>query len=468
MRSTPSFQAGALTVLMTLLAANAMAEEKAIESLRQTGKAFSSVAKKVSPSVVFIRIERRRQSPFHGSPFDEEFLRRFFGVPGDIPQDRTEAGQGSGFIFSRDGYILTNNHVVGDADRMTVRLIDGREFEATLVGSDPPSDVAVIRIETDDDLPILELGDSDALEVGEWVLAIGNPFGLSHTLTVGVVSATGRSSIGVADYENFIQTDAAINPGNSGGPLVNLDGQVIGINTAIFSQTGGSMGIGFAIPINMARAIQRQLLEHGEVTRGLLGVVIQDLTPELADSFGVEGRKGALVAEVMPDSPAKRAGIQRGDIVLEMDGKAVANVAQLRNRIALTAPGTKARFRILRDGRERVVSVVIGKLDAQTVASSADPANIGEIGLTVSEIDEERAQSLGYEGTSALVITSVEANGPAARAGLRRGMFIRQVNRRNVSTTAEFLEAIRAGDPDLALLLVQDAQGTRFVPIRLH
>ncbi len=467
MRSTPSLQVVALTVLMTLSPVNAAAEEKAIESLRQTGKAFSSVAKKVSPSVVFIRMERRRQSPFHGSPFDEEFLRRFFGVPGDIPQERTEVGQGSGFIFSKDGYILTNNHVAGDADRMTVRLIDGREFEATLVGSDPPSDVAVIRIETDDDLPILELGDSDALEVGEWVLAIGNPFGLSHTLTVGVVSATGRSSIGVADYENYIQTDAAINPGNSGGPLVNLDGQVIGINTAIFSPTGGSMGIGFAIPINMARAIEEQLLEHGEVTRGLLGVVIQDLTPELAESFGVEGRKGALVAEVMPDSPAKRAGIQRGDIVLEMDGKAVANVAQLRNRIALTAPGTKARFRILRDGRERVVNVKIGKLDAQSVASSTGPASIGEIGLTVSAMTEERAQSLGYEGTSGVVITSVEADGPAARAGLRRGMLIRQVNQRNVSTTEEFREAIRAGDPDLVLLLVQDTQGTRFVPVRL-
>ncbi|MCZ6869267.1 MAG: DegQ family serine endoprotease [Gammaproteobacteria bacterium] len=452
---------------MTLSPVNAAAEEKAIESLRQTGKAFSSVAKKVSPSVVFIRMERRRQSPFHGSPFDEEFLRRFFGAPRDIPQERTEVGQGSGFIFSKDGYILTNNHVAGDADRMTVRLIDGREFEATLVGSDPPSDVAVIHIETDDDLPILELGDSDALEVGEWVLAIGNPFGLSHTLTVGVVSATGRSSIGVADYENFIQTDAAINPGNSGGPLVNLDGEVVGINTAIFSQTGGSMGIGFAIPINMARAIAEQLLEHGEVTRGLLGVAIQDLTPELAESFGVEGRKGALVAEVMPDSPAKRAGIQRGDIVLEMNGKAVANVAQLRNRIALTAPGTKARFRILRDGRERVVNVKIGKLDAQSVASSTGPASIGEIGITVSAMTEERAQSLGYEGTSGVVITSVEADGPAARAGLRRGMLIRQVNQRNVSTTEEFREAIRAGDPDLVLLLVQDTQGTRFVPVRL-
>ncbi|MEE9255187.1 MAG: Do family serine endopeptidase, partial [Pseudomonadales bacterium] len=347
------------------------------------------------------------------------------------------------------------------------RLVDGREFEATLVGSDPATDVAVIRIEADDDLPILELGDSDALEVGEWVLAIGNPFGLSHTLTVGVVSATGRSSIGLADYENFIQTDAAINPGNSGGPLVNLDAEVVGINTAIFSRTGGSMGIGFAIPVNMARAIQKQLVEHGEVTRGFLGVVIQNLTPELADSFGVEARKGALVAEVMPNSPAKRAGIQQGDIILEMDGEAVKNVAELRNRIALTSPGTKARFRILRDDREHTVSVELAKLGPQPLAS-AGPASIGELGLTVTDITEEQARTLGYEGTSGVVIASVEADGPAARAGLRRGMLIRQLNRRKISSTNEFREALRAGDPDLVLLLVQDTQGTRFVTIRLR
>ena len=457
-----------LAVLVALSATHAPAQEEAIESLRQTGKAFSSVARRVSPAVVFVRVERRRESPFHDSPFDEELLRRFFGMPRDIPQERTEVGQGSGFIFSKDGYILTNNHVVGDADRMTVRLVDGREFAATLVGTDPPTDVAVIRIETEDELPILELGDSSALEVGEWVLAIGNPFGLSHTLTVGVVSATGRSSIGLADYENFIQTDAAINPGNSGGPLVNLDAEVVGINTAIFSQTGGSMGIGFAIPINMARAIQKQLVERGEVTRGFLGVVIQNLTPALADSFGVEGHKGALVAELTPNSPAVRAGIRQGDIILGMDGEAVKNVAELRNRIALTAPGSKARFRILRDGRERTVSVEIGKLDAQQRLAAGDPSNFPELGLTVSDMTEEQARSLGYEGEAGVVITSVQPQGPAARAGLRPGMLIRQVNRRGVADAEELREALRAGDPNQALLLVQDAQGTRFATIALR
>jgi serine protease Do len=465
---TSRFAAICVAIALAVSSGLTYAEEQAIESLRETGKAFSSVAKKVSPAVVFIRMERRRQSPFPGgSPFDDEFFRRFFGMP-EMPQERMEVGQGSGFIFTKDGYILTNNHVVGDADRLTVRLLDGREFDGKVVGTDPPSDVAVIRIETKDELPVLALGDSDALEVGEWVLAIGNPFGLSHTLTVGVVSATGRSSLGVTDYENFIQTDAAINPGNSGGPLVNLDGEVVGINTAIFSQTGGSMGIGFAIPINMASAIEKQLVEEGEVTRGFLGVVIQNLTPELADSFDVDVRKGALVAEVTPDSPASKAGIQQGDIILEMDGEEVENVPDLRNRIALTAPGTKTRFRILRDGRERNVSVEIGKLDPEMLASAGGRSSIGELGISVSDMSEEQARSLGYEGESGVLITAVESDGPAARAGLRRGMLIRQANRRTVSSTDEFRQALRAGDPNLVLLLVQDNQGTRYVTIRLR
>ena len=236
---------------------------------------------------------------------------------------------------------MTNNHVVGDADRVTVQLLDGREYAAEIVGTDPPTDVALIKIDADEKLPFLKLGDSDRLEVGDWVLAFGNPFGLSHTLTAGIVSAKGRSGIGLNDYENFIQTDAAINPGNSGGPLVNLDGEVVGMNTAISAAAGGYMGIGFAIPINMARDIRQQLVSHGTVTRGRLGVVIQDLTKELADAFGIEQRTGILIAQVQDDSPAQQAGLQQGDVILKMDGEPVDKVATFRNKIALTRPGTK-------------------------------------------------------------------------------------------------------------------------------
>ena len=315
----------------SLFVVNASAQDAGIENLRETGKAFRSVAKKVSPAVVFIKVEKEIEqpgmgnNPFEGSPFGDEFFRRFFGqMPQQRsphqqqPQKRHSMGQGSGFIISADGYIMTNNHVVGDADKVSVQLLDGREYDAKIIGTDPPSDVALIKIDADEKLPFLKLGNSDKLEVGDWVLAFGNPFGLSHTLTAGIVSAKGRSGIGLNDFENFIQTDAAINPGNSGGPLVNLDGEVIGMNSAIYTRSGGYMGIGFAIPINMAKDIYQQLVEHGSVTRGRLGVLIQDLNKELAESFDIDQREGILIAQVMEDSPAEKAGLKQGDIILQL------------------------------------------------------------------------------------------------------------------------------------------------------
>jgi serine protease Do len=318
---------GIIALLLTLLVGGISplpAQDSGLESLRETGKAFRSVARDVSPAVVYIQVEQQVQvrsrdqwtNPFEGSPFGEEFFRRFFGEPprGEAPdrQQRRTTGQGSGFLISADGYIMTNNHVVGDADKITVQFQDGREFEAELVGADPPTDVALIRIDAKEELPYIKLGDSDHLEVGDWVLAFGNPFGLSHTMTAGIVSAKGRSGIGLTDYENFIQTDAAINPGNSGGPLVNLDGEAIGMNTAIFSRSGGYMGIGFAIPINMAKNIYLQLAEHGKVTRGRIGVYIQDLTRELAESFEIDQRQGILVSQVMAGSAAEKGGLEQG------------------------------------------------------------------------------------------------------------------------------------------------------------
>ena len=334
--------AACLTLVM--VAYPAQGQGSAAESLRMMGKTFASVAKRVSPAVVFVKVEKVVESqpnvqffaPFGGdNPFGDDFLQRFFGTPSpqeqprqfrQIPrQHQRIVGQGSGFIISPDGYIMTNNHVVGDADKVTVKLEDGREFIAKTVGTDPHTDVALIKIDAKN-LPVLALGNSDALEVGEWVLAIGNPFGLSHTLTAGIVSAKGRSSLGLADYENFIQTDAAINPGNSGGPLVDLNDKAVGMNTAIFSQSGGYMGIGFAIPINMAKAIKDQLIKTGSVTRGYLGIVIQDLTPELAKSFGLDDHNGILVAEVTENSPAEKAGLRQGDVIVEFNGKAVEEV----------------------------------------------------------------------------------------------------------------------------------------------
>jgi len=282
-----------------------------------------------------------------------------------MPRKFQQRGQGSGFIISKDGYILINNHVVGDADLIKVKLSDGREFKAKVIGTDPQSDVAVIKIDATN-LPVLRLGDSDKLEVGEWVIAIGNPFGLSQTVTVGVVSAKGRSRIGINDYEDFIQTDAAINPGNSGGPLVNIHGEAVGMNTAIFSRSGGYMGIGFAIPINMAKAIKDQLLKKGKVTRGWLGVVIQDIDEELAKSFGLEKTEGVLIAEVSEGSPAEKAGLKQGDIILRLNGKKVDDLGELRNKIALTAPGTKVKLEVLRENKRRTIQVTIGEQPAGT------------------------------------------------------------------------------------------------------
>ena len=381
--------------LLMIMAWPVQAQDGGLESLRQTGKAFASVARAVSPSVVYIQVESvggdvssQLPAPFGKEwPFGDDLFKRFFGdrLPGvprqQAPRGKSRAiGQGSGFVFAaKDGllsdstYILTNNHVVEDADKIRVKFQDGRQFEATIKGNDPKSDLAVIEIKTGG-LPALKLGDSSNLEVGEWVVAIGNPFGLNHTLTVGVVSAKGRTSIGINDYEDFIQTDAAINPGNSGGPLVNLDGEVVGINTAIFSRSGGYMGVGFAIPINLAKEIANQLLEEGAVTRGYLGIVIQQLTPDLAESFGMKQNEGILIAQVSDDSPAEEAGLHQGDIIVAYQGKPVKDVGNFRNRVALTRPGSRHPITIIRDGEQKKLTVTIGKLSKDKVVAEGTAA----------------------------------------------------------------------------------------------
>ncbi|MEQ8858112.1 MAG: DegQ family serine endoprotease [Pseudomonadales bacterium] len=449
------------------------AEASAIESLRETGKAFASVARAVSPSVVFISVEGGRQ-PQQFAP--DDFLRRFFGdqFPGaprqQPPQgDNRVLGQGSGFVFEADSgllsdrsYIMTNNHVVENAERIRVRFQDGREFDATVKGTDPQSDVAVIEIPTAEVRP-LPLANSAELEVGEWVVAIGSPFGLRSTLTVGVVSATGRTSVGINDYEDFIQTDAAINPGNSGGPLVNLSGEVVGMNTAIFSRSGGYMGIGFAIPIDLAKSIAAQLIDGGSVSRGFLGVSIQPLTPELAESFGIDRNEGILVAQVSKDSPAQRAGIEVGDVIVGFQGKPVQDTGDFRNRVALTAPDSKADLTVLRDGKRRTLKVSIGALaDAGSVARS-DGAAARDVGMAVQTPTAQMAQQLGIEPGAGVVVTQVSPGSPAARVGITPGTVVLQVNRQTVASAEAFYQAIESSTNRRAVLLVRSGDAQQYV-----
>ncbi len=459
----------ALLAIATLPVSGAPADE-GIAQLEKTGKAFSAVAKSAMPAVVFIQVEQVVEaggSPYEfNDPFNffgDDMLRRFFGVPGQgLPQGRQaprqfrREGAGSGFIVSKDGYILTNSHVVGDATRITVKLHDGRELEAKKIGSDEKSEVAIIKIDADN-LPTVALGDSGELEVGEWVIAVGNPFGLTETVTAGIVSALGRSNIGIADYENFIQTDAAINPGNSGGPLLNIKGEVVGINTAIYSQSGGYMGVGFAIPINMASAIKEQLIEHGKVTRGYLGIYLQELTPELASSLGLEQARGILVSDVMEDSAAEAAGLKQGDVILKLDGKDVSDVGAFRNTISSRPPETTIRLEILREGKETTIKAVTRALDDEG-GENGGKLSDELLGVEISDVTADIAERSGYEVNEGVVITSVSPDGRAARAGLRPGVLITGVNLER-TRDAEAFERALAGAKESGRLVLRVRMG---------
>ena len=447
-----------------------------VRILRNTGRAFTAVAKKATPAVVFIKVEKivtvQRQG-YHNDPysfFGDDFLQRYFR--GRMPSQRYRQmmGQGSGFIISRDGYILTNNHVVGNADRIIVKLSDGREYEATLVGSDPRSEVAVIKIDGDD-FRYVELGDSARLEIGEWVIAVGNPFGLSETLTVGVVSAKGRSDIGIAEYEDFIQTDAAINPGNSGGPLLDIDGKVIGINTAIYSQSGGYMGIGFAIPINMARAIKDQFIRNnGKIVRGYLGVTYnrQDMDDDMAKSFGLDKAEGVLVAGVIEGSPADKAKLKEGDVILAINGRPVANNSSFRNTIAFLAPETRITLSVFGEGKKRKLDLVIGVYpddrEAAVVASEVSE----KIGVTAQELTRELARRFGYEVDEGVIVAEVQPGTPAHQEGIQPGYLIMGINRSPVRNVTEFEEALAgAAKQDVVLLKIRNTDYLWYVTLRL-
>lgn len=430
--------------------------KESTELLSKVGQAMAEVVAATKPAVVNISTTRTIKAPVIPSPFfDDDFFRRFFGDEfGHFrkPREHKQASLGSGVIVSREGYILTNNHVIKDADEIRVRLSDKREFTGKVIGTDPKTDLAVIKINADN-LPVIKWGDSDALRVGETVIAIGNPFGLSQTVTSGIVSATGRANVGIADYEDFIQTDAAINPGNSGGALINVKGELVGINTAIFSTSGGYQGIGFAIPSNMAKVVMENLIKRGKVIRGWLGVVIQPITPELAKQFGLKGEKGALIGDVVEDGPAEKAGIQRGDVIIEYDGKEVSEPTALRNMVANTQPGKEVKIKIIREGKEKTLQVTIAELPAQMQKVPGRADNLLR-GIVVQNLTPDlRKLLLIPKRITGVVVSDIEEGSPAEGV-LSVNDVIMEINRKKINNVKDFENIVSKIKPDQDILLL--------------
>lgn len=420
--------------------------------------------KRSVPAVVNISSTRVEKSDSDGMrmPFEE-----FFGRGGPSPSPRRAHSLGSGVIVSPDGYIVTNDHVVQGATDIEVTLSGGRETKAELVGSDPKTDIAVIKVAGAKDLPILKLADSQGVGVGDFVLAVGNPFGLRQTVTFGIVSGTGRGGLGIEELEDFIQTDASINPGNSGGALVNLNGDLIGINTAIVSGGGGNQGIGFAVPSNMARHVMEQIREHGKVIRGWMGVVIQPVTRELAEAMKLGDTVGALIADVTPGSPAEKAGLQRGDVVTELNGQRVEDSRALQLKIASSAPGEKVNLKTVRNGSSKNVTVALGEAPAPR-GSLAERAqeNGTRLGVGVQPLTDTIATELGLRpGTKGVVIAEVEPGSAAEEAGLRQGDVIQEVDRKPIQSVEEFRSAVQASHAKATLLLVNRSGSTLFVTV---
>jgi serine protease Do len=429
---------------------------------------FSELADKVKAGVVNIQVVNTVKNigirQFPGSPFGDQnpfgdFFGRYFG--GDMPRSFEQKGVGSGFILSREGYILTNNHVVEQADQIKVKLANGKEYDARVVGRDPKTDLALLKIDGAANLQPLTLGDSDKVKVGSWVVAIGSPFGLEQTVTAGIVSAKGRV-IGSGPYDNFIQTDASINPGNSGGPLVNMKGEVVGINTAIIA-TG--QGIGFAIPVNMAKEVASQLQEKGHVTRGYLGILIQDVTPELAKSFGLQEKKGALVAQVTKGSPAEKGGIEQGDVIIEFDGKEIAESKDLPRLVASTPAGKTVMVKLSRNAKVVERQVKVGEMEEKRADIKEVPTH-KSLGITVHNITPETLKGLDLKTEAGVVITRVEPGSPAASAGLQKGDVIQEVNRKPVKDVEDFSRKVeKAKEDGSVLLLIQRGQNNLFAAV---
>jgi serine protease Do len=450
--------------------------------LQQFSAAFEEAAAKVNAAVVPIFSEQvmEERGPFSMPNeqfrdfFGDDFFRRFFNAPRGGEEGQRVRGLGSGVIVSNDGYILTNSHVVRGADKLTVMLGGNKRYSAKIIGTDPQTDLAVIKIDATA-LPAATLGNSDDVRIGQWVIAVGNPFELLHTVTAGIISAKGRSAVGLnLDYQDFIQTDASINPGNSGGALADLEGNVIGINTAISSPSGGSVGIGFAIPINMAKQVMDELVTQGKVTRGYLALMPQDIDESIAKAWKLKSTDGALVGDVTPNGPADKAGIKRGDIIKDFNGKKIESSAQLRQVVAQADPGSTAKINLLRDGREMPVSVVLGERPRNLAGRNDEEESTPEektgekLGLSIQTLTPEIAQQLSYRNEQGVLVSSVTAGSPADEAGLRRGDLIKEVNRTEVSTVQEFKRLVsRLQSGDSLALLVRRGQSTFYAAVQM-
>ena len=430
--------------------------QQSVDILSKTGQAIAEIVEGVKPAIVNISTTRTvkvQRGP--ESLFEDPFFRRFFGEesPLRLPKERKAMSLGSGVIVDPNGYILTSNHVIQGAEEIEVTLSDKREFKGKIIGTDPMTDIAVIRIEADH-LPTINLGDSDKLRVGETVLAIGSPYGLSGTVTMGIVSAVGRANVGIASYEDFIQTDAAINPGNSGGALVNVKGELVGINTAIFSTTGGYQGIGFAVPSNMSKAVMDSLIKKGKVIRGWLGVTIQNMTPELAKQFNLKEEKGVLIADVIEGSPVEKAGIQRGDVITEFEGKKIDEPYQLRNMVANTAPGQEVVIKIIRENKTETKKVTIGELPSEIQKPSKGEYNNLLKGVTVQNLTPDIYESLNLpKKLKGVVVSGIDEESPAAMA-LERGDVIQEINKQKITSVKSYENIVAKIKPEEDILLL--------------
>jgi Do/DeqQ family serine protease len=436
---------------------------------------YAEVVDRVSPAVVIIRSQKRARAPQQFPFMNDPSLDQFFGDRGqNQPRERNERGVGSGVIVSADGYLLTNHHVIDGAEQIKVDLSDGRTLDAKVVGSDPPSDLAVLKIEASN-LPLLSLGDSNRVRIGDVVLAIGNPLGVGKTVTMGIISAKGRQTgLSNGTFEDFLQTDAPINQGNSGGALVNTDGELIGINSQILSQSGGSIGIGFAIPSNMARNVMDQLIKTGKVRRGQLGIIVQKVSSDMASSLGLSEARGVIVSQVQPGSAAERAGIKQGDVITALNGTAINDANSFRNQVAGTQPGTEVALTIQRGGREQQLSATLGEFSADKEArnnqeSDSDntpSADTGKLGITVEPLTPELTARLGVRSeTQGVVVTEVDGAGPAADAGIQRGDVIEQVNQQPVRSGADLKASLGRSGTRPALLLINRRGTTIFVTV---
>ncbi|MGA9393376.1 MAG: DegQ family serine endoprotease [Candidatus Sulfotelmatobacter sp.] len=442
---------------------------RVVDSAQADSMGFASVLKPVLPAVVSItstRVVKTPQNQFFNDPFFQQF---FGGQMPRQPQEQREKGLGSGVIISPDGYILTNNHVVDKGTDIKLMLADKRQFPGKVIGTDPKTDVAVVKIDATG-LPTIPLGDSSKLQVGDYAFAIGNPFGVGETATMGIISATGRNGLSIEDYEDFIQTDAAINPGNSGGALLNARGELIGVNTAILSGGGGNQGIGFAIPINMAKYVMDQILKHGKVVRGYIGVGLQEVTPELAKAFNVPPEKGALVGNVDPAGAGAKAGLQRGDVITELNGQPIDGPNDLRLKIGTMTPGTTVHLKVNRGGQYRDVSLTLGEAPAgKGVGNTAggEVENSTMRGVQVDELTDAVRQQLGLKSDAqGVVITDVSQGSPAADSGLQRGDVIEQVNRQPVNSVADYQRLVGEAGKKPVILLVNRGGNTTFLVVQ--